>query len=95
MTFPALAFGLLCALMLGALFHLWADGGLGRLLLYVCLSTAGFAAGQALSTAWNLVLVPVGPVDVGMAGLGSALFLGVGHWLSMVRVERSGSKRRV
>jgi uncharacterized membrane protein YeaQ/YmgE (transglycosylase-associated protein family) len=95
MTVPSLILGLLGALLIGALFHLWADGGAGRLLLYLLLSLLGFGAGHALGTAWNWILLPLGPLDLGMAMLGSVVFLCVGHWLSLVRVGDAGRDEKV
>jgi hypothetical protein len=95
MTLPALAFGLICALLLGALFHLLVDGGPARLMLYLCLSVIGFAAGHALRDSVGWTLIPVGPLDLGFGGIGSLLFLGVGYWLSLVRVQRSSSNDKV
>lgn len=95
MTLATLIFGLLCAILIGVLFHLWADGGLGRLVLYLGLSIAGFAAGQLLGDAWGMIFLSVGSLNLGIAAIGSLLFLGLGHWLSLVRVERSGPSRKV
>ncbi len=87
MTLPALLLGLIIALFIGALFHLWRGGGFGRLLLYLGLSVAGFAAGQFLGSWRNWILFPLGPLDLGLAALASFLFLVVGHWLSLVQVR--------
>jgi hypothetical protein len=95
MTFPSILLGLVCALFIGALFHLWLDGGAGRLALYLGLSVLGFAAGQWLGSSRNLVLLPVGPLDLGVASVGSLLVLGVGHWLSLVEVRRPGRDDKV
>ncbi len=95
MTLPALAFGLLCALLIGALFHLIGDGGLVRLLLYLGLSVAGSAAGQWLGHSLGWSLMPVGPLDLGTGAAGAIVCLGVGYWLSLVQVETSGSGRKV
>ena len=42
MTVPSIALGLVVALLIGALFHLFLGGGLGRLILYLALSLIGF-----------------------------------------------------
>jgi hypothetical protein len=95
MTLASLLFALICALLVGSLFHLWVDGGLARLALYLSLSLTGFAAGQWLGHLGGLRLLPVGPLDLGLATLGSLLLLGLGHWLSLVRVERRGRDDKV
>ena len=87
MTLPSVIFGLLCALLLGALFHVVVDGGLGRLLLYLVLSIAGFGVGAWIAASWSWALLPIGPLDIGVATIGSLVFLGLGHWLSLVRVQ--------
>jgi hypothetical protein len=94
-TLPSVLFGAGCALLIGALYHLWADGGLGRLVLYSILSAGGFVAGQRLCGALNWSLLPVGPLDLGFGSLGSMLFLIVGRWLSMLRVQRPQGGHKV
>lgn len=90
MTLPSLILGFLISSLYGTLFHLFRDGGLGRLALYLVLAWAGFAAGQ-LAGAWRgWLFFPIGPLNLGMATLGSALFLGLGYWLSLVEVRRPG-----
>ncbi len=88
MTLPSFAVGLLIALLLGALFHLAADGGGGRLVLYLLLSLCGFFAGHFVGAALHWQLFPLGPLDLGMAILGSVFLLLLGHWLSLVQIGR-------
>ena len=89
MTLPAAIFGLLGAMLLGALFHLVVDGGPGRLVLYMAMSIVGFGAGQWLGSAQQWRLLPVGPLYFGPAVLGSLLVLMVGHWLSQIDVRKA------
>ena len=89
MTLPSLVLAFVCALLLGALFHLLMDGGSGRLLLHLVLSVAGFGSGHWLASTMNWSLLPVGPLQMGPAVFGSLLFLGTGHWLSGVRIGAS------
>lgn len=95
MTLPSVFFGLLCALLLGALFHVVVDGGLGKLLLYLVLSIAGFSAGAWVAASQGWALIPIGPLDVGAATIGSLVLLGLGHWLSLVRVQTTSPDRKV
>ncbi len=95
MTLPALAIGLLFSLLIGALFHVLLDGGGARLVLYLVLSLAGFFAGHFAGGVLNLDLLPLGPLNLGTAILGSLLFLGVGHWLSLIEIERPGGRDRL
>lgn len=88
MTLPSISIGLVIGLLLGALFHLGFDGGGGRLILYLLLSVCGFFAGHLTGNALNWQLLPLGPLDLGMAILGSLVFLGLGHWLSLIEIAR-------
>lgn len=89
MTLPAYVLGSLYALLLGALFHVWRDGGVGRLLLFLILSVIGSAAGQLVGSWMNWSVLPVGPLDVGLMTAGSLILLALGYWLSLVEF-RSG-----
>ncbi len=86
MTIPAFVFAFLSASLLGALYHLIRDGGLGRLFLYLLFSWVGFALGHyvALWQEWNLY--PMGQFDLGMSALGSLIFLVGGDWVSRLRI---------
>ena len=95
MTLPSLVLGLVCALLIGALFHLLMNGGAWRLLLYLLLSVAGFGTGQWMADSQDWILLPIGPIDMVGATLGSLLFLGFGHWLSMVRAVGTQTKPKV
>ena len=84
MTVPAFLFGLLIASLLGALFHLWRDGGLLRLGLYLVLAWAGFWAGQYLANLTGWTFGTLGPLHLGLAIVTSLLFLLAGHWITLV-----------
>ncbi len=95
MTLPSFVISVLIGLLIGALFHVLLDGGGGRLLLYLILSLAGFFAGQVVGTLLNWSLIPVGPLDLGMATVGSLVCLGIGHWLSLIEIERPEGRDRL
>ncbi len=87
MTLPAFLFGLLVATLMGAVFHLWKGGGLGRIILYIGLAWLGFWGGHYLGgrlgwTFWN-----IGPLNFGMAILVGIVTIFVGYWLSLVSQE--------
>jgi len=84
MTLPAYVLGSLYALLLGALFHVWRDGGLGRLLLFLILSVIGAAVGQLVGGWMNWSVFPVGPLNLGLMTAGSLVLLALGYWLSLV-----------
>jgi len=81
MTFPTIIFGLAIATLIGALFHIWKDGGLGKLILYLVLSWIGFWVGHAIGEKYQISILDVG-IFV------SAIFLLFGHWLSLIDVQR-------
>ena len=87
MTLPSLVLGIICALLIGSLFHVVVDGGPARLLLYLLLSTVGFGMGHWIGSLQNWMFFTLGPLRLGSAICGSLLFLIVGHWLSKVTVE--------
>lgn len=89
MTIPAFLFGFLVSTLLGAGFHLWKDGGLGRLLLYLILAWGGFWAGHWFGEVLGLSFGSIGPLRFGPAVLTALLTIGVGYWLSLIsRDER-------
>ncbi len=68
--------------MFGAAFHLWKDGGVGRLLLYELFSAFGFWSGHAISKWIGWDFWKLGPLHLGFSILGTLVFLGLGYWLS-------------
>jgi hypothetical protein len=85
MSLPSILLGLLLALLIGALFHVFLDGGGARLIFYLVLSLSGAAAGQWIGDLRGIMVFPIGPLNLGLLMAGSLLFLGAGHWLSQVR----------
>ena len=88
MTLPTLLLALLIALLCGVLFHIVRGGGGWRLLLYLGLSTLGFALGQWISMwrGWHLFLF--GALDIGMGVIGSVAILILGEWLSRIDAQK-------
>lgn len=89
MSIPALLLCVILATLYGAAFHLWRGGGPGRLLLYLILAWAGFAAGQYLGMHFKVTFGRVGFVHAVLGTLFSFIFLGIGYWLSLVQVEKT------
>ncbi len=87
MSIPTLLLGLIISTLYGALFHLWRGGNAGRLLLYLLLSWIGFWVGQILGNVLNLSFDTIGQLHIGLATLGSVIFLAIGYWLSLVQSE--------
>lgn len=87
MTLPALLFGVLVSTLMGAAFHLWKGGGLGRLILYLILGWVGFWIGHVLGNALGWTFGSIGPLRLGMAVVAGLGVLAFGHWLSLVQSE--------
>ena len=85
MTLPSFVLGATVATFLGAIFHLWRGGGLGRLILYMLLAWIGFWAGHWIAASLDWDLFRVGPLFLGFAILGSLSGLFGGYWLLIVQ----------
>ncbi len=88
MTIPAVLFGFVIASLYGALYHLIRGGTGLRLLMYLALAWAGFAAGHLAGLWRGWTLLPLGPLNLGVETIGSLLFLGLGDWLSRIKANR-------
>jgi hypothetical protein len=81
MTIPTIIFGGLVATLYGAIFHLIRGGGLGKLLLYIILSWAGFFLGQYIGERTSLEFITIGALNLGLATITSILFMIAGFWI--------------
>ena len=81
MTIPSLLFALLIALGLGALYHLIRGGDWSHLLAYLVMSVIGFAAGHFIGEWREWHFYKFGAFNLGLAIVGSFLFLGLADWL--------------
>jgi hypothetical protein len=88
MTLPAIFFGIVLSTAYGTAFHFWKGGSMKRLLLYIILAWFGFWIGHLAGGMLGWSFAAVGPINTGLATLGSAVFLFVGEWLSRVEVVR-------
>lgn len=88
MTFPAIIFSFFLASLFGSLLHLWRDGGLFRLALYLVLSWIGFFGGHLLAGMLDLHFLDLGTIHLGMGIMGSLVLLGLGYWLSLMDPEK-------
>lgn len=88
MTLPAVVLGFVLSTLYGAGFHLWRGGGIGRLILYLILGWVGFWIGNGIASLARWEFGRVGPLNVLVATVISLLFLGVGHWLSLIEIDR-------
>ncbi len=94
MTLPALLFGIVLSSAYGTAFHFWKGGSIMKLILYILLSWAGFWGGHFLAVKLNWTFASVGPINTGLATIGSLVFLFVGEWLSRVEVTRKETVRK-
>lgn len=90
MTVPSMALGLVVALLIGALFHLFLGGGFWRLIFYLALSVIGFAAGELFGMWRGWIFFPIGTLNLGMDIIGSLVILVVGYWFSLVSIRPEG-----
>lgn len=81
MTIPAILIGFVFGSIYGTVFHLWLGGNITRLIIYILLGWAGFWVGHFLGEYLGWHFLAVGPLNLGLATLGSGVFLLVGHWL--------------
>jgi hypothetical protein len=88
MTLPTLLLALLISSLYGALYHLLRNGGVWRLLYFLVLSAMGFALGQLIGVWSSLDFLKLGSLYLGLASIGSIVFLVLGDWLSRIESNR-------
>lgn len=88
MTLPVILFGIVLSTTYGTAFHFWKGGSLKKLVLFVLLAWLGFWVGHYIGgkLGWNYGAI--GPLNTGMATVGSLIFLLVGEWLSRVEITQ-------
>lgn len=92
MISASLILGLILSTLYGAIFHLWRGGGSGRLVLYLVLSWAGFLIGHLIATYLDIAFEKVGDLHIGIASLGSFVFILIGYWFSLGEPKRDTHK---
>ena len=85
LTLPALLFGLVIALLAGAVYHVLRGGSGGRLLFDLGLSSLGFTLGQFSQYVTGWILFEFGALDLGAGIVGSLIMLLLGDWLSRIK----------
>jgi hypothetical protein len=85
MTLPTFIFGGIVATLYGAIFHLIRAGGLGKLLVYILLSWAGFWAGHFLAERIGWSFLNIGSLHLGIATISSVIFMIIGYWILLGR----------
>ena len=87
MTFPAVLFGIVLSMVYASAFHFWKGGSLARILVYVIISAVGYWTGHLVGARLGWSFWTIGPINNGMATLGSLIFLFAGEWLSRVEIN--------
>ena len=82
MTTPAYLIAIIIATLYGALFHLFKGANASRLLLYLVSSWMGFIIGHNVSPVVGASIYSIGPLNAGMASIGSGLALVLARWLA-------------
>jgi hypothetical protein len=86
MTIPAIFFGVILSSAYGTAFHFWKGGSLNKLFYFVLLAWLGFWIGHFVGGSVGWSFANVGPLNTGMATLGSLVFLVAGDWLGRIEV---------
>lgn len=84
MNISTLIFGWIVATLVGALYHLWKDGGFWMLVVYIIASWIGFFLGHLAASKLGLDILAVGQLQMGGGIVGSILILFLAHWLGKV-----------
>jgi len=85
-------FGWVMATLLGAVFHLWKDGGFWKLVIYIVLSWIGFFLGHFIAKSAGFNFMNVGSLYLGGGIIGSIIILFAGHWFSRIESFPGQSK---
>jgi hypothetical protein len=86
MTLPAIFFGVVLSSAYGTAFHFWKGGTLNKLFYYVILAWLGFWIGHFVGGLIGWSFAAIGPLNTGMATLGSLTVLVAGDWLGRIEV---------
>jgi hypothetical protein len=86
MTLPAIFFGVVLSSAYGTAFHFWKGGSVNKLFYYVILAWLGFWIGHFVGGLIGWSFAAIGPLNTGMATLGSLAVLVAGDWLGRIEV---------
>ena len=94
MTLPTILFGFIIAFLLGSGFHLWRGGALGKLILYLVVSVAGFWLTQLLAMMMQIKFLSVGALQLGFDIMGCIAFLFLANVISNIPSQNEKMKKR-
>ncbi len=92
MNYSSYLFGFILATLLGALFHLWRNGGVVRLLLFLVFSWIGFFVGHTIANYFGFNFFSVGPLNIVGGIVGSIAFLLLGNWIAKIEPNQDTKK---
>ncbi len=82
---PNLFIGILVSALMAALFHLWKNGGPGKLFIYVIFAFLGYLIFSALFRLLEITVFQIGPYDPGAGVIGCVVLLFFSHWLTKTK----------
>jgi hypothetical protein len=88
MNLPIFLLGFVLSTLYAALYHFWKGTNLKSLVLFLILSWVGFWVGHFVGGWLKYTFWAIGLLNTGTATIGSAFFLFVGEWLSLVNIQR-------
>jgi hypothetical protein len=95
MTFPAVLFGCLIGLLIGALFHLVVGGGGSRFVLFLVTGLIGFWVGHILGWYLHWNFLEIGPLHFGSGLMFGILLTFIAYILGANKTTNNNGGRRV
>lgn len=83
MTLASFFLGMVIASIFGCGFHFWHGGGFKWLVFFNLLAWVGFWLGHLVGNLIQFKFLPLGPINLGAAIIGTMIILFLGFWLSM------------
>ncbi len=85
---PNLFIGVIASALMASLFHLWKNGGPGKLIIYLIFAFLGYLLFSALFALTEVDVFKIGPYDPGAGVIGSIVLLFFSHWLTKTKKNR-------
>ncbi len=81
MTIPAFLFGVVLALLVGSVYHLWRVGDMRRLAIFLLLAQAGFWGGHLAALYFDWQFASLGMLHLGVALPGAVIALALADFV--------------